>query len=172
MRGGFVAEVGLYMQEVVESFKILVVEDEADIRQVLCFFLRQSGYDVLDVAGGQEAIRVIPEYCPHLIILDLMMHPMSGWDVLQWLHTMYQYPLPPVIIMTALVHFSDQKRGFEEGAVEYITKPAQPNKVVERVRMLLSLTAEQRLLRQKKRIEDQQKTLERLCAAQADEFVY
>jgi DNA-binding response OmpR family regulator len=160
------------MQDVVESFKILVVEDEADIRQVLCFFLRQSGYNVLDVAGGQEAIRVVPEYCPHLIILDLMMHPMSGWDVLQWLHTTYQHSLPPVIIMTALVQFSDQIRGFEEGAVEYITKPVQPNKVVERVRMLLSLTVEQRVLLQRERIEDQQKTLERLYAPQPDEFVY
>ena len=150
-------------------YKILVVEDEADIRQVLCFFLRHSGYDVLDVASGEEAIEVIPEYQPHLLILDLIMSGISGWDVLQWLHEEHQHL--PVIILTALVHFSDQIRGFEEGAVEYITKPTQPMKVVERVQLLLSLTVEERLLRQRKRIDDQKKMLERLLAAKEDEFV-
>ncbi len=151
------------------SHKILVVEDEADIRQVLCFFLRHSGYDVLDVASGEEAIEIIPEYQPQLIVLDLMMPGKSGWDVLQWLHEVHQQPFLPVIILTARVHFSDQIRGFEEGAVEYITKPTQPMKVVERVSLLLSLTAEQRLLRQRKRVDDQRKMLERLSAARADE---
>ncbi len=159
------------MQTSAKNHKILVVEDEADIRQVLCFFLRHSGYDVLDVASGEEAIKMIPQYQPHLLVLDLMMPGVSGWDVLRWLHEVQQYPTLPVIILTALVHFSDQIRGFEEGAVEYITKPAQPMKVVERVHLLLSLTAEQRLLRQRKRIDDQRKMLERLSAANEDEFV-
>lgn len=160
------------MQEVLKRQKILVVEDEADIRQVLCFFLQHSGYDVLDVASGEAAIEVIPTYQPHLIVLDLMMHgKSSGWDVLHWLHDEYEYPTIPVVILTARVHCSDQIRGFEEGAAEYITKPTQPGKVVERVRTLLSLTAEQRLLRQRKRIDEQKKMLARLGAAQNDEFV-
>ena len=159
------------MQTVIKNHKILVVEDEADIRQVLCFFLRHSGYDVLDVASGEEAIEVIPEYQPHLLILDLMMPGKSGWDVLQWLHDVHRHPLLPVIILTARVHFSDQIRGFEEGAVEYITKPTQPMKLVERVHLLLALTAEERLLRQRKRIDDQKKMLERLSSAKEDEFV-
>ena len=152
--------------------KILVVEDEADIRQVLCFFLRHSGYDVLDVASAKEAIQLIPTYQPHLLILDIMMGDTPGWNVLHWLHEEYPHPMLPVIILTALVQFSDQIRGFEEGAVEYITKPMQPMKVVERVQLLLSLTPEERLLRQRKRIDDQKKTLERLLAAKEDEFVY
>ncbi len=160
------------MQVGEKRYKILIVEDEADIRQVLCFFLRHSSYDVLDVASGEEAIEVIPEYQPHLLILDLMMQGKSGWDVLHWLHETHQIPQLPVIILTARVHFSDQIRGFEEGAVEYITKPMQPTKVVERVRLLLSLTAEQRLLRQRKRIDDQKKTLDRLTAASKDEFIF
>ena len=151
--------------------KILIVEDEADIRQVLCFFLQRSGYDVLDVASGEEAMEVIPTYQPHLLILDLMMYGKSGWDVLQWLQETNQHLQLPVIILTARVHFSDQIQGFEKGAVEYITKPMQPTKVVERVRLLLSLTTEQRLLRQRKRIDDQKKMLERLSAANKDEFL-
>ena len=160
------------MQTGKKVHKILVIEDEADIRQVLCFFLRHSGYDVFDVASGEEAMKVIPEYQPHLLILDLMMPGVSGWDVLQWIHEVHQHPMLPVIILTALVHFSDQIRGFEEGAVEYITKPTQPMKVVERVQLLLSLTAEERLLRQRKRIDDQKKMLERLLAAKEDGFVF
>lgn len=160
------------MQTGKNKHKILIVEDEADIRQVLCFFLRHSGYEVLDVASGEEAIEVIPEYQPHLLILDLMMPGTTGWDVLQWLHEAYQHPMLPVIILTALVHFPDQIRGFEEGAVEYITKPTQPMKVVERVQLLLSLTPEERLLRQRKRIDEQKKTLERLLAAKEDGFVF
>lgn len=160
------------MQTDVKKSRILVVEDEADIRQVLCFFLRHSGYEVIDVANGEDAIKAIPEYCPHLIILDLMMNGKSGWDVLRWLHEVYHHPTLPVIILTALVHYSDQVRGFEEGAFEYITKPMQPTRVVERVELLLSLTAEQRLLRQRKRIDDQKKTLARLSATPVDEFAF
>ena len=159
------------MQAAENTHKILIVEDEADIRQVLRFFLRHSGYDVLDVASGEEAIESIPDYKPDLLILDLMMRGKSGWEVLQWLHGTYRQQLLPVIILTASVHFSEQMRGFEEGAVEYITKPMQPMKVVERVQLLLSLTAEQRLLRQRKRMDDQRKTLARLLAASRDEFV-
>lgn len=157
------------MQEVKKSHKILIVEDEADIRQVLCFFLRHSGYEVLDVASGEEAVHVIPQYHPDLIVLDLMMYPMSGWDVLRWLHEVYQHPTLPVLVLTARTQCSDQIRGFEEGALEYITKPTQPSKVVERVRLLLSLTTEQQLLRQRKRIEDQKKVMDRLGASQAEE---
>lgn len=152
------------------NHKILVVEDEADIRQVLCFFLRHSGYDVLDVSGGQEAIQAIPEYCPHLIVLDLMMQPINGWEVLRWLRNDHKDLTLPVLILTASFHFTEQIRGFEEGAVAYITKPTQPSKVVERVQLLLSLTVEQRLLRQRTYIEMQRKAWNRIQASQADEF--
>ncbi len=160
------------MQAVDKIYKILIIEDEADIRQVLCFFLRHSGFDVLDVASGEDAMNIIPEYQPDLLVLDIMMPGKSGWEVLHWLHEVYHQPMLPVVLLTALVQFSDQIRGFEEGAVEYITKPMQPMKVVERVRLLLSLTAEQRLLRQRKRIDDQKKMLARLSAAKEDDFNY
>jgi DNA-binding response OmpR family regulator len=62
--------------------------------------------------------------------------------------------------------------GFEEGAIEYLTKPTQPSVIVERVRAILSLSAEQRTMLQHKRMDEQRKTLDRLHAAQPDEFVY
>lgn len=160
------------MHEIMKKSKILVVEDEADIQQVVCFFLKHSGFDVLGVSGGQEAIDVLPEYRPDLVILDITMHPVSGWEVLQWLHRNGLAPPLPVLVLTARVQLAEQIRGFEAGAVEYLTKPTRPSVIVERVRTLLSLNAEQRMLLQRTRMDDYRKVLERVHAPQPDEFVY
>jgi DNA-binding response OmpR family regulator len=152
--------------------RILVVEDERAIQQVLCFFLQHSGFEVRGVINGQEAIRIIPEFEPDLIVLDLMMRPITGWEVLEWLHKQRRTPGVPVLVMSALVNLTEQMHGFEQGAVEYITKPTQPSVIVERVHAILSMSAEQRIMLQHKRLDEQRKTLERLYAAQSDEFIY
>lgn len=152
--------------------RILIVEDDRAIQQVLCFFLKHNGFDVLGVMDGREAIREISDYDPHLIILDLVMRPVSGWDVLHWLQARRQTPPIPVLVLSALVNLTEQMHGFEEGAVEYLTKPTQPSIIVERVRALLAMSNEQRLMLQHKRIDEQRKMLERIYASQSDEFVY
>lgn len=152
--------------------KILVVEDEIAIQQVLCFFLQHHSFEVLGVSGGQEAIGVIPEFHPHLILLDLVMRPVSGWDVLQWLRANHLLPDLPVLVLSALVHLKEQMRGFEEGAIEYITKPTRPSIIVERVRAILDLTSEQRKMLQHKRRDEQYKLVERIYAAQLDQDKY
>lgn len=153
-----------------EQLRILVVEDENAIRQVLSFFLSHNGFTVLDVQSGQEAIRAIPEFVPHLIILDLMMQPVSGWDVLQWLRSNHWTPRIPVLVVSALVHLHEQIHGFEEGAIEYITKPTQPSVIVERVHTILALNSEQRSMLQLKRMDEQRKIFERVFPAQPDEL--
>jgi len=152
--------------------KILVVEDEPSIQQVLCFFLNHNGFEVLGVSNGQDAIRAIPEFGPQLIILDLIMRPISGWDVLAWLRLHRSGPPLPVIVLSALVNLKEQMHGFEEGAVDYITKPTQPSAIVERVRTILAMSAEQRSMLQRRRLDEQRKTLARLSTMQRDEFVY
>lgn len=152
--------------------KILVVEDEPSIQQVLCFFLTHNGFEVLGVSNGQDAIQAIAEFDPQLVILDLIMRPVSGWDVLEWLRINRPPSSLPVIVLSALVNLKEQMHGFEEGAVEYITKPTQPSAIVERVRTILAMSAEQRKLLQRKRLDDQRRTLERLSRTQRDEFVY
>lgn len=152
--------------------KVLVVEDDVDIQQILCFFLKKVGLDALGVSGGQQAIEIIPEYHPDLIILDIMMSPVTGWDVLHCLRDKQLLPALPIILLTALVQLTEQIQGFEEGAVEYLTKPTQPSIIVERVQTLLSLSVEQRSLLQHKRIEEQRKMLERIYPATKDEFIY
>jgi DNA-binding response OmpR family regulator len=160
------------MGEVPEQKRILIVEDEAAIQQVLSFFLEHNGFHTRAVSNGQEAIRVVPEFQPHLIILDLIMRPVSGWEVLQWLRDHQITPPLPVLVLSALVNLTEQVQGFEEGAIEYITKPTQPSIIVERVRTILSMNSEQRLMLQHKRIDERRKVLERIHAAQMDEFVY
>ncbi len=152
--------------------KILVVEDDAAILQVLCVFLEFAEFEVLGISNGEGAIDVIPEFCPHLIVLDLMMQPVSGFEVLEWLRANRITPPLPVLVLTALTQLTEQVHGFEEGAVEYMTKPAQPSALVERIRSILSLSVEERTLLRDKRMDEQRRVVERVYAPQPDEFVY
>jgi DNA-binding response OmpR family regulator len=158
--------------ESVQKKRILIIEDEAMIQQVLCIYFKHRDFDVLGVSSGQEAMRIIPGFNPHLIILDLLMHPISGWDILHWLRANHLTPRIPVLVISALVHLTEQMQGFEEGAIEYIPKPTQPSIIVERVRKILSMTDDQRKRFYHKRVDEQRRMLARLSAAQLDEFVY
>lgn len=154
-----------------KAARILVVEDDADIRHVLCAYLKYSGFDVRSASDGQEAMVVIPEFVPQLIVLDLMMRPVDGWEVLHWLRARRQFA-PPVLVLTALTQLEEQVHGFEAGALEYLTKPTQPSIIVERIRKILALSSEQRTLLQRERSEQQRKILELISASQPDEFTY
>lgn len=151
--------------------RILIVEDDFDIRQVLCLYLRYSGFDVSEATDGQEAINLIPAYCPDLIVLDIMMQPVDGWEVLHWLRARRMNPPLPVLLLTALYQPAEQLQGFEEGAIEYLTKPTQPNIIVERIRTILRLSTEQRMMLRRKRMDEQRNTLERITA-QPDKFMH
>jgi DNA-binding response OmpR family regulator len=152
--------------------RILVVEDDVDIRQVLCVYLKYSGFDVYEATDGQEAINLISQRRPpSLVLLDLMMRPVDGWEVLHWLRAHRLNPPLPVLVLTALHNPAEQLHGFEEGALEYQTKPTQPSIIVERIRAILGLSVEQRLTLQRKRIDEQRETLERIVAL-PEEFLY
>lgn len=151
--------------------RILVVEDDVDIRQVLSAYLKFAGFDVATAADGREAIQRITTYQPHLVVLDLMMQPVDGWEVLHWIRAQQFSPPLPVLVLTALYRLREQVQGFEEGAIEYVTKPTSPGLIVERIHTLLGLNDEQRAMLQRKRIEEQRSILERV-EARHDEFVY
>jgi DNA-binding response OmpR family regulator len=152
--------------------KILVIEDDVDILQVICVFLQLSGFEVREALDGRQAIHIIPEFCPDLIVLDLMMRPVDGWEVLHWLRDNPLTPPPPVLVLTARTHLLEQVHGFEAGAVDYVTKPTQPSKLVERIHAILSLSVEQRAMLQRKRIDERRNQLKRISAPQPDEFLF
>ena len=142
--------------------RILVVEDEAAIAAFIQDGLVKAGYGVDLATEGAEALHWVVIATYDLIILDLMLRPVSGWDVLHWLQTCPTPARIPVLIVSALVHLAEQLRGYEQGAIEYLTKPTQPSIIVERVRAILALNAEQRQLLQHKGVNERRKTLEAL----------
>jgi len=160
------------MYQAQQPKRILIVEDEAEIRLILIAYLEYAGFVVQAAANGQEAIAMIPKFRPHLVVLDLMMQPMSGWEVLAWLRARQITPLLPVIILTALSDVKEQVQGFEEGAIDYLAKPTQPSKILERVRAILSLSPEQRQVFRRERMEQQRRIFEQLYTPRPDEFSY
>ncbi len=113
---------------------ILVVEDEPDIRDLLRRYLERAGHSVLTVATGIEALRVLEESRPDLVLLDLGLPDIDGFDVLLAATAM---PVP-VIALTARSSVEDRIAGLERGADDYVTKPFSPREVVLRVNAVLT----------------------------------
>ncbi len=113
---------------------ILVVDDEQQIVRLVRAYLEDAGYRVVIAADGQEALYVARHEKPDLIILDLMMPGMDGWD---FIRRHRQERDTPVIMLTARIEEADQVLGLELGADDYVTKPFSPRTLVPRVRAVL-----------------------------------
>jgi two-component system, OmpR family, alkaline phosphatase synthesis response regulator PhoP len=114
--------------------KILVVDDKSELRILLKSYLAQEGFDVVTAGDGQEALFVARQEKPDLIILDLMMPEMGGYD---FLRTFSRESDTPVIILTARLDENDKVLGLELGADDFITKPFSPRELTARVRAVL-----------------------------------
>ena len=119
------------------SKSILVVDDEARLVNLVRGYLEQEGYTVFSATNGREALFVAREERPDLIVLDLMMPEMDGWEFLR-LHR--QEYTTPIIMLTARIDDIDKVAGLEMGADDYITKPFSPRELVARVRAVLRRT--------------------------------
>ena len=118
-----------------DKLKVLIVDDEERMRKLISDFLKIKGYETLEAGDGEEAIDVFfAEKDIALIILDVMMPKMDGWDVLK---TIRQHSKVPVIMLTARTEETDELKGFEYGADEYISKPFSPKILVARVEAIL-----------------------------------
>ena len=117
--------------------KILVVEDEADIRELLRYSLNQEGYAVEEAADGAEALERIARRAPDLVMLDLMLPRMSGLEICRRLRSDPETARLPVIVVTAKGAEVDRVLGLEMGADDYVVKPFSPREVVARVKALL-----------------------------------
>ncbi len=116
------------------SKRILVADDEARLVNVLRGYLEEAGYEVVTAANGREAFFVAREHQPDLIILDLMMPEMDGWEFMRQLR---RESNTPVIMLTARVDDTDKVAGLELGADDYVTKPFSPRELIARVRAVL-----------------------------------
>lgn len=117
--------------------KVLVVEDETDIRDLLTFNLRQQGYDVTAAESGTAALDEIGPFAPDLVILDLMLPDMTGIEVCRRIRTRDRKTQPSVIMLTAKGEEIDRVVGFEVGADDYVVKPFSMRELLLRVRARL-----------------------------------
>ena len=132
--------------------KILVVEDELPIRKLIELNLRLETHDVITAADGYEALQQSEAGLPDLIILDIMLPGLDGWEVLMRLRQDPKFQDTPVVVLTALVQDADIIRGWQLGADEYITKPFSPVALVKTVQMVLNRTPEERKSRREREV--------------------
>ena len=114
--------------------KILVIEDEDEIIRLLTFRLEQEGYEVVSAYNGVDGLRVLQQENPNLVVLDVMMPRMNGWETCKRIR---QYSDVPIIMLTALGQEADLIRGLELGADDYVIKPFSLAVLIARVRAAL-----------------------------------
>ncbi|ADR36005.1 response regulator transcription factor [Oceanithermus profundus] len=113
--------------------KILIVDDDPAIREILRAYLSHEGYELSEAADGVSALALAP--AADLVVLDLMLPEMDGLEVAR--HLRRDFPELPILMLTARGEEEERVRGFEEGADDYVTKPFSPRELVARVRALL-----------------------------------
>ena len=118
--------------------RILVADDDVDIRELVEFKLSTLGHDVVAVADGAAAIEACQASRPDLAVLDVMMPGVSGLDAIRAIRADPALADLPVILLTARAQESDVETGFDSGADDYITKPFSPRELAARVEALLT----------------------------------
>jgi len=120
--------------------KILIVEDEADIQEMIRYNLEKEGFKTITVAKGEDAIRVVEKESPDLIILDLMLPGIDGLEVCRILRGRYDIVQTPIIMLTAKSQEADKVVGLELGSDDYMTKPFSPRELIARIKAILRRT--------------------------------
>lgn len=124
--------------------QILIVDDEEDICQILSYSLQAAGYQTSVAHSAEEALALIEQSAPDLLLLDIMMEGLSGTDLAKLLQDRGLLSFP-IIFLTALTSESDVLKGFQLGADDYITKPFHLTEVLARVRAILRRTNKEHL---------------------------
>lgn len=114
--------------------KILVVEDEKNISDIVIKYLKKSGFDCMLASNGFEALELFSKEKFHLILLDVMMPGINGFEVLESIRAISDVP---IIMLTAKQEEVDRLKGFEKGADDYVVKPFSPRELISRVRVFM-----------------------------------
>ena len=119
------------------SIKILLVDDEPDILEILSYNLSSEGYSISTASNGVEAVKKAKKFLPHLIIMDVMMPEMDGIEACEKIRTLPELRDTIITFLTARGEDYSQVAGFEAGADDYITKPIKPKVLVSKIKALL-----------------------------------
>ena len=118
--------------------RILVVEDNPSAKRLICYTLEQEGYQVLNASNGVEGLRMAREEKPDLLVLDVMLPGLDGFELCHRLRTDPQTARLPILMLSAKAQDADISVGLRLGADDYLTKPADPAEIVKRVAKLLA----------------------------------
>jgi two-component system OmpR family response regulator len=144
--------------------EVLIVDDDPDIRGILAFTMEDAGYQVREAGDGAQAIAAMEKKAPDCLVLDLMMPGVDGFGVLRSKRQLGIAPEARVLILTCKTAERDYVRGWELGADEYLTKPFDPDELVDKVRELLKCSPS--ILQERREAELQKaELLERLESA-------
>ncbi len=136
-------QIYLYLQHLIllimkkDNIKILLVDDEPDILEIVSYNLSAEGYQVITAKNGLEALDKASKHKPHLIILDVMMPEMDGIEACERIRQQSQFKDTIITFLTARGEDYSQVAGFDAGADDYITKPIKPKVLVSKVKALL-----------------------------------
>ena len=120
-----------------KDIRILLVDDEPDILEIVGYNLSQEGYQILTASNGKEAVATAKRELPHLIIMDVMMPEMDGMEATETIRTIPELQQTIITFLTARSEDYSQVAGFEAGADDYIAKPIKPKLLVSKVKALL-----------------------------------
>ncbi|MGZ6195418.1 MAG: response regulator [Candidatus Binataceae bacterium] len=133
-----VAVVGQKVQALAAAWaRVLLVEDEVDIRELIRYSLAQAGLDVEEASDGAEALDKLRAFAPDLVVLDLMLPGMPGLEVCQRLRSRAETARLPIMVVSAKSNASDKALGLAMGADDYVTKPFSPRDLLMRAIALL-----------------------------------
>jgi signal transduction histidine kinase len=118
--------------------RILIVDDDRVNLRIIGGILRHEGYEIAEAASGEEALKAYPEFIPNLVLLDVVMPGIDGFETCRILRRTYGETGAPVIFVTARSKADDIVMGFDAGGVDYLTKPFRPKEVLARIRTHLS----------------------------------
>ncbi|HVQ76239.1 MAG TPA: response regulator transcription factor [Candidatus Binatia bacterium] len=114
--------------------RVLVVEDEPDVAELIRYNLAKEGYDVALAPSGSDALKLVRDTRPEVVLLDIMIPQLNGWEVCRRLKQDPETRGIPIIMVTGRVEEGDKVLGFELGADDYVTKPFSPRELVARIR--------------------------------------
>jgi len=118
--------------------KILIAEDERDIRDLVAFTLRFAGYEVFAAANGEEAVEMAPRVSPDLILMDVRMPRMTGYEACRIMKLNPDLKDIPIVFLSAKGQESEIQQGLDAGAEEYLLKPFAPDQLTSHVKTILA----------------------------------
>jgi DNA-binding response OmpR family regulator len=124
------------MSEKIESQKILVVDDDPYILMSLEFLMKKNGYNVLVARNGTEAMQIVKEFIPDIVLLDIMMPDVNGYEICKYIKSTKKLEHTKVVFLSAKSSEADIQKGYDLGASLYISKPFSTRNIVNQLKEL------------------------------------